>query len=59
MDIQSGPKGTYFLFKDGEKFGEVVWWAGYDRPTITYSTPPGLKPAEEELILSMPNPWNE
>lgn len=59
MEIQEGPKGTYFLIKDGKKFGEAVFWQGYARPAIQYDTPPGLTPAEEERVLSLPNPWEE
>ena len=49
--------GTYDIFKDGRKFGEVIFWPGYEKPSITYSTPPGLNPKEEAYLGKLPNPW--
>ena len=57
MEIQPGPAGTYLLFKDGKQFGEVRFWPGYEKPSITYDTPPGLTPKEEEQARNLPNPW--
>lgn len=57
MEIQPGPPGTYFLWKNGKKFGEAVFWEGHDRPVIDYQTPPGLTPMEEEEICRLRNPW--
>lgn len=60
MDIQPGSaKGTFDLLKDGKKFGQAVFWEGYDRPTIEFSTPPGLTPMEEQKVLLLPNPWKQ
>ena len=59
MEIVAGPKGTFYLLKEGRRFGEAVFWEGYDKPTISYSTPPGLTPSEEEQIRNLPNPWNQ
>lgn len=59
MNILPGPHGTFYLYKEGKQFGEVVFWPGYDRPAITYDTPPGLTPQEEEEILKLPNPWSQ
>lgn len=59
MEIQPGPTGTYYLLKEGRRFGEAVFFQGYDRPMINYSTPPGLTPAEEEQVKNLPNPWKE
>lgn len=57
MEIEPGPPGTYYLFKEGKRFGEAIFFQGYERPTISYSTPPGLTPAEEEQVRNLPNPW--
>ena len=59
MQIEPGPAGTFYLLKDGKRFGEAVFWEGYDKPTISYSTPPGLTPAEEEEVRNLPSPWKE
>ena len=53
----SEKQGAYDIFKDGRKFGEVVFWPGYDKPTISYSTPPGLNPKEEAYLQGLDNPW--
>ena len=57
MEIIAGPPGTYYLLKEGRRFGEVTFFEGYEKPSISYSTPPGLTPAEEEEILKLPHPW--
>lgn len=57
MEIQPGPPGTYYLLKNGQKFGEATFYQGYPRPAISYDTPPGLTPMEEEQVLQLPNPW--
>jgi hypothetical protein len=57
MDIEPGPEGTFYLLKDGKRFGEAVFWMGYDKPTISFSTPPGLTQEEEERVRNLPSPW--
>jgi hypothetical protein len=46
----------YYLFKAGMRFGEVRFWVGHEKPMVSFSTPPGLSPAEEEQVRSLPNP---
>jgi hypothetical protein len=58
LEIQpSAKKGTYDLIKGGEKFGEAVFWPGYDKPSINFNTPPGLTPREEQQVHALDNPW--
>lgn len=54
--IEQVSHDCYQLFKDGMRFGEVRFWAGHDKPMVSFSTPPGLSPAEEERVRSLPNP---
>lgn len=58
MEIRPGPdQATFYLYKNGQKFGEATFWEGYPKPMIRYETPPGLTPAEEEQVCNLPNPW--
>ena len=54
--IEQVSDDTYILMKEGMRFGEVRFWLGHEKPVVSYSTPPGLTPAEEERVRSLPNP---
>ena len=46
----------YMLLKDDRRFGEVRFWEGHEKPTVSFSTPPGLTPAEEERVRALKAP---
>ncbi len=56
LEIERVSDDCYVLLKEGRRFGEVRFWVGHEKPMVSFSTPPGLSPAEEERVRSLPNP---